>query len=150
MRKTIFFATGRNGNSRKAVVIADDEREALLMLPGHSMPIWTLQILGDARINFSASEVISLVETIENGDSELLSSANRALHESLSIANGLRKKIDKVCRRVPIMGSTGEYRQGQLDALEACRNDLSEENGVAVQCEDMHLDVFSELSGKWP
>ena len=33
----------------------------------------------------------------------------------------LAKALKAITRRVPIMGSTGEYRRGQLDALEACR-----------------------------
>jgi len=35
--------------------------------------------------------------------------------------SGLRVALEAISRRGPIMGSTGEYRRGQLDALEACR-----------------------------
>jgi len=33
----------------------------------------------------------------------------------------LRAALEAITRRAPIMGSTGPYREGQLDALEACR-----------------------------
>lgn len=36
-------------------------------------------------------------------------------------AAGLRAALEAITRRAPIMGSTGPYREGQLDALEACR-----------------------------
>lgn len=32
----------------------------------------------------------------------------------------LREALRAITRRVPIMGSTGDYRDGQLHALEAC------------------------------
>lgn len=34
--------------------------------------------------------------------------------------------LEKINRRVPIMGSTGNYRIGQLDALDACRKHSNE------------------------
>jgi DNA repair exonuclease SbcCD ATPase subunit len=32
----------------------------------------------------------------------------------------LRKALEAITRRVPIMGSTGEYERGQIHALESC------------------------------
>lgn len=33
----------------------------------------------------------------------------------------LRDKLERISRHVPIMGSTGDYRQGQLDVLESVK-----------------------------
>ena len=45
----------------------------------------------------------------------------RDLADSRKMNSELSTKLVRIACRAPIMGSTGDYRQGQLDALEACK-----------------------------
>jgi hypothetical protein len=50
----------------------------------------------------------------------------RELTESLARESQLREALDAIRRRMPIMGSTGDYRDGQLDALNAISEQVSQ------------------------
>lgn len=46
---------------------------------------------------------------------------DQLLREALRERDVARAALTAICHRAPIMGSKGDYREGQLHALEACR-----------------------------
>ncbi len=69
---------------------------------------------------------VSLIRTalrryVSPWSSEEEEALDRLAARPYSEEKALRDALKAICRRGPIMGSTGEYRRGQLNALEACR-----------------------------
>lgn len=59
------------------------------------------------------------VLTVEHQNEEMNDMRNEIVWQN-SIIKEFRKALEAITRRVPIMTSTGDYREGQLHALEAC------------------------------
>lgn len=53
---------------------------------------------------------------------EAMLSKKNAYHAHLERIEELEKALDSISRHHPIMGSKGDYRQGQFDVLESVKN----------------------------
>jgi len=76
------------------------------------------EVLRDIRLENKDKEIKKLMEDIR-----LLTDTNTKVSEEITAE---REKVEKVMRWVPIMGSSGDYRQGQLDVLENIRQALAD------------------------
>jgi hypothetical protein len=72
-------------------------------------------ILKQYNITYSAHTIMNDTETIDRLFLELSQFTNATTAKE----RGLRDALERIARHLPIMGSTGEYRQGQLDVLES-------------------------------
>ncbi len=67
---------------------------------------------------------VEMVHQESNYESWVLTDFARQLERQRNIAREQRDELlaalEAIKRRVPIMGSKGDYREGQLHALEAC------------------------------
>jgi len=67
---------------------------------------------------------------------KLAHTLERELASAREQRDTLAGALERVCRHGPIMGSTGDYRQGQLDVLESVARILNEALAAAKESSD--------------
>ena len=80
----------------------------------HTSGPWRLGGPYRLTVETGVGDVVAMISVYPHGRD-----ANAAL---IAAAPDLLAACEAVTRRVPVMGSRGDYRDGQLHALEACRD----------------------------